>query len=668
MVAAHTRLFEPVKIGKVEVKNKIAMAPMGVLGLVTTDGCFSERAIDYYIERARGGTGLIITSVTKVENEIEAFKPGMVPTVSVNPPHFIATAGELTERVHAYGTRIFLQLGMGFGRVASPVMLAGEPVAPSAIPNFWEPAITCRELATREVETLVRRAGEAAEIAVEAGFDGVEIHAMHEGYLLDQFTIALFNRRTDKYGGDLRGRLTFPIEIVQEIKKRVGKEFPVLLRFSIKNFIKDWRQGGLPGEVFTEKGRDVEEALEAARILEAAGYDGFDADAGSYDAWYWAHPPLYQEHGCYLPLTQKLKEAVKVPVIVAGRMEVPELAEQALVEGKADMIAIGRGLLTDAEWASKVMTGRVDRIRPCIGCHDGCLGRGFLGRPLSCAVNPACGREKKYGIERASSARKVMIIGGGVAGMEAARVAALRGHQVTLYEKSDQLGGHVIAAAVPEFKKDDARLLEWYKTELRELQVEINLNREVTPELVLEKNPDAVVVATGSKPAMPDVPGIDKEKVGTATDILLGKKQAGDKVVIIGGGLAGCETALWLARQGKQVTIIEILDDLMRAGIPVPYMNRIMLIEMLRYQGVEWRTGTGLLEVTDAGVVLIDRSFHRTTLPADTVVVAAGFTPEQGLYRALMGKMPGLYLIGDSREPRNIMGAIWDAYEVARSI
>lgn len=191
--------------------------------------------------------------MTKVENEIEAFKPGMVPTVSVNPPHFIATAGELTERVHAYGTRIFLQLGMGFGRVASPVMLAGEPVAPSAIPNFWEPAITCRELATREVETLVRRAGEAAEIAVEAGFDGVEIHAMHEGYLLDQFTIALFNRRTDKYGGDLRGRLTFPIEIVQEIKKRVGKEFPVLLRFSIKNFIKDWRQGDCPGKCLPKK-------------------------------------------------------------------------------------------------------------------------------------------------------------------------------------------------------------------------------------------------------------------------------------------------------------------------------------------------------------------------------------------------------------------------------
>lgn len=667
-MAAYTRLFEPVKIGKVEVKNKIAMAPIGVLGLVTGDGCFSRRAVDYYVERARGGIGLIITSVTKIENEIEPFKPGLVPTISINPMHFIATAGELTERVHAYNTKIFLQLTMGFGRVASPVMLAAEPVAPSAIPNFWEPSLTCRELKTREVETLVRRAGEAAEIAVEAGFDGVEIHAMHEGYLLDQFTMALFNRRTDKYGGDLRGRLTFPVEIVQEIKKRVGKEFPVLLRFSIKSFIKDWRQGGLPGEDFMEKGRDVEEALAAAKILEEAGYDGFDADAGSYDAWYWAHPPVYHEHGCYLPLTQKLKEEVKVPVLVAGRMDEPELAERALVEGQADVIAIGRGLLTDPEWAAKVMTDRVNRIRPCIGCHDGCLGRGFLGRPLSCAVNPSCGREKDYGIERASSARKVMVIGGGVAGMEAARVAALRGHHVTLYEKREQLGGHVIAAAVPEFKKDDARLLDWYRTELQELQIEVNLNREVTPETVLEQNPDAVVVATGSTPALPDVPGIEEEKVCPATDLLLGKRQAGNEVVIVGGGLVGCETALWLARQGRRVTIVEVLDDLMRAGIPVPYMNRLMLLEMLRLQGVKWLTGTTLLEVTAEGAVLVDRNFHRTTFPADTIAVAVGFKPEQGLYRALTGKVRELYLIGDSREPRNIMGAIWDAYEVGRNI
>ncbi|AOQ25019.1 Cinnamate reductase [Moorella thermoacetica] len=668
MVVAYTRLFEPIKIGKVEIKNKIAMAPMGVLGLATQDGCFSKRVVDYYVERAKGGTGLIITSVTKVDNEIERFKAGAVPVATVNPLHFIATAGELTERVHAYGTKIFLQLGMGFGRVAAPILLESQPVAPSAIPNFWDPSITCRELTTAEVETLVQRASEAAEIAVEAGFDGVEIHAMHEGYLLDQFTIALFNRRGDKYGGALEDRLTFPIEIVRAIKDRVGKDFPVVLRFSIKNYIKDWRQGGLPGENFQEKGRDVEEALAAAKILEGAGYDGFDADAGSYDAWYWAHPPVYQKHGCYLPLTQRLKEVVKVPVIVAGRLEIPELAEEALVKGQADMIAIGRGLLTDPYWVNKVMTGRSKNIRPCIGCHDGCLGRGFLGRPLSCTVNPACGREEEYAIDRAPEAKQVMVIGGGVAGMEAARVAALRGHRVSLYEKSDRLGGHVVEAAVPDFKADDGRLLEWYKTELGELQVEIHLNQEVTPDFVQQQNPDAVIVATGSTPAIPDIAGINKDKVTTVSDLLLGKKQAGGRVVIIGGGLAGCETALWLAQQGKDVTIIEILDDLMRAGIPVPYMNRMMLLDLLKMNGVKWLTETSVLEVTDDGVTLISKTYQRSTLPADTVILAVGFAADQRLYNALRDKIPNLYLIGDSREPRNILAAIWEGYEVGRGI
>jgi len=661
-------LFKPIKIGKVEIKNKIAMAPMGALSLVTHDGCYSERAVNYYIERAKGGTGLIITSVTKVENEIEKFKPGLAPMISINPMRFISTASEMTERVHAYGAKIFLQLAMGFGRVASPIMLEGEPVAPSAIPNFWDPTVTCRELTTKEVEQIIKKAGEAAQIAVESGFDGVEIHAVHEGYLLDQFAIALFNRRTDKYGGDLKGRLTFATETVREIKNRVGREFPVSLRFSIKNFIKDWREGGLPGEEFMEKGRDLEEGLQAAKILEEAGYDAFNADAGSYDAWYWAHPPVYQKHGCYLPLTEKLKQVVKVPVIVAGRLELPELAVKALDEGKADMIAIGRGLLTDPHWANKVLAGREKNIRPCIGCHDGCLGRGFLGRPLSCAVNPACGREKEYDIGRANEVKKVFVIGGGVAGMEAARVTALRGHKVCLYEKGEKLGGHVVEASIPEFKEDEARLLDWYRTQLSELKVEINLNQDVSPSLVESRKPDAVIVATGSKPVLPNVSGIDKEHVATATDILLGKKKAGEKVVIIGGGLVGCETALWLALQGKKVTIVEILNDIIRAGIPVPYMNRIMLLELLRYHRVDVITNTCLLEVIDNGIIAISKSFYKTTLPADTVVIAVGFKPDQELYQSLKGKIPELYLIGDSRKPQNIMYAIWDAYEVARNV
>jgi len=521
----HSKLFEPIKIGKVEIKNRIAMSPMHLFGLTTLGGAFSQRAIDYYKERARGGTGLIITGIVKVENEIEKRPVNSISCLSLNPIHFIQTASELTEGVHTYGTRIFLQLTAGFGRVGEPGDISGQPVAPSAIPNYWDPTVTCREMTTEEVERLVKAFGEAAKIAVMAGFDGIEIHAMHEGYLIDQFTIAMFNRRTDKYGGNLRERLTFPIEIVKEIKNKAGVDFPVQLRFSIKSFIKDWRQGGLPAEEFKEAGRDIEEGLEAAGILEDAGYDAFNADAGSYDAWYWAHPPSYQEHGLYLPLTGRLKKVVTVPVIVAGRMDVPDLAAAALAEDKADIVSLGRGLLADPYWPASVFEGKVSRIRPCLACQDGCGERINLGRPLSCAVNPACGREKDYAIQPAREVKNVMVIGGGIAGMEAARVAAIRGHSTALYEKNDRLGGHLIAVAVPEFKQDVARLLKWYETELAELGVQIHLNKEATLELAQKEKNNVVIVATGSKSIIPDIPGVDSEKVTTPTDILLGKKQ-----------------------------------------------------------------------------------------------------------------------------------------------
>lgn len=460
VASAYSKIFEPIKIGKAEVKNRIAMAPMVVRGLTTMGGAFSQRAIDYYIERARGGTGLIITSLVRVENEIEKFPMPSVPCLSLNPGHFIQTACELTEGVHAYGARIFIQLTGGVGRVGRPRNLLSRPIAPSAIPNYWDPSITCREMTTEEVERLVRAFGEATKVAIAAGFDGIEIHAVHEGYLIDQFAIAMFNRRTDKYGGDLRARLTLPVEIVKEIKHQVGADFPVQLRYSIKSFIKNWCQGGLPGEQFQEAGRDTEEGLAAARILEEAGYDAFNADAGSYDAWYWAHPPLYQEHGCYLPLTERLKKVVTVPVLVAGRMELPELAAAAIAEGKADIVCLGRGLLAEPSWSNKVLEGKIQRIRPCLGCQD-CIERTALGRPLSCSVNPACGRERDYAVQPAREVKSVMVIGGGVAGMEAVRVAARRGHRVSLYEKNDKLGGHLIASSVPVFKQDMVRLLKW---------------------------------------------------------------------------------------------------------------------------------------------------------------------------------------------------------------
>jgi 2-enoate reductase len=657
-------LFQPLKLAGVEIKNRIAMAPMAT-PLVTREGGFTKRAADYYIERAKGGTGLIITSLIKVEREIEDLAVPDLACVTYNPNHFISSTKEMTERIQAYGAKIFLQSTAGIGRNKLPAPHLHTPVSPSPVPNFWDPNIICRELTTGEVETLIKKFGEAAEIAVMAGFDGIEVHAVHEGYLMDQFTMALFNRRTDKYGGDLRQRLTLPIEVLQEIKKKAGPDFPVLLRFSVKSYIKSLGVGGLPGEEFEELGRDVGEALEAAKILAEAGYDGFDCDAGSYDAWYWAHPPNYQDHGCYLPLAEKVKKAVSVPIIVAGRMDVPDLAEEALASGKIDMVSLGRQLLADPYWPKKVRAGRIDKIRPCLGCHDGCLGRNIRNAPLSCAVNPACGREEEYSLRTAPAARQVMIAGGGVAGMEAARVAASRGHQVTIFEKGRELGGHVIEAAVPDFKKEHVRLLNWYKNELEELKVRIVLNTAVSDKLIAREKPEIVIVATGSRPVSLELPGIHQDKVILASDLLTGKRPSGNSIAIIGGGLIGCEVALWLAKQEKKVTIVEALDDIMTAGQPVPLPNRMMLVSLLQFHKVKVLTRTRPSELTSDGIVVATGSGQKETLPVDTVVVSVGLRPDRELYDSLAGRVEEIYLIGDAREAVNIMQAIWDAYEIA---
>jgi 2-enoate reductase len=659
------RLLEPIKIGEVEIKNRIAMAPMAVFGLVNSDGNLGKRGIEYYVERARGGVGLIITGLFKVENEIEATVPG-VPLISRAS---VAPFGELAESVHALGSKIFVQLTGGYGRVGHPTMLLKRPVAPSALPNYWDPAVTCRELETEEVEQLVRHFGEAAEILAMADVDGVEIHAVHEGYLLDQFTLSMFNRRGDKYGGDLEGRLRFPIEVVREIKEKAGRDFPVQLRFSVKSFIRDWGQGGLPGEEFEEKGRDVQEGLHIAQMLEEAGYDAFNADGGSYEAWYWAHPPVYQEHGLYLPLTEQLRKSVNVPVLAAGRMEIPELAEMAIAEGKADMVALGRGLLTDPSWVRKVEQGKRERIRPCIGCHNGCLDRVARSKPLSCAVNPAVGREGAYGLRRADEPKNIMVVGGGITSLEASRVAALRGHRVCLYEKSKALGGHLIEASVPSFKKDLQRLVEWYKIELEYLKenVDITLGIEVTVDLVQREKPDVTIIATGSSSIVPDIPGINGDNVATDIDVLLGNKGAGKKVIVVGGGMIGCEVALWLAQQGKKVTVVEVLAELMTATW-VPHANRIMLLDLLKLNGVEVLTNHCLQEVTQTSAVFMSRTFETRKFKADTFVISVGLRPNRALYHALVGKIPNLYLIGDARKGHTIMNGIWDAYEVARAI
>jgi len=430
MSDACPRLFDPINIGKVTVKNRIAMAPMGIVGLTAPDGNPSQRAIDYYIERARGGVGLIITSVFKVECDIESnvSHMHMINQASVGP------FSEMAEAVHALGAKIFVQLTAGFGRVAPMRILRTHPVSASAVPNYHQPEIICRPLEIAEIEKIVKAFGDAAAILASSDIDGIELHG-HEGYLLDQFTTAIWNQRTDKYGGNLVKRLTLPIEVLKEIKARAGSDFPVQYRFGLKHYIKEMRAGALPGEKYLEAGRDIGEGIEMAKLLEKAGFDSLHVDAGCYDSWYWAHPPVYQQHGCMLDMAAEVKKVVNIPVIAVGRLEVPELAEQVVSQGKADLVALGRGLLADPQWPLKVSQGKTKDIRPCIGCHDGCIGRFFRGRPLSCAVNPACGREMSYRLERADKALKVLVVGGGAAGMDAARAAALSGHRVTLYEK-----------------------------------------------------------------------------------------------------------------------------------------------------------------------------------------------------------------------------------------
>jgi 2-enoate reductase len=661
----HAILFSPMHIGKLEIKNRYFMAPMGPGGLCDADGTFNYRGIEYYVERARGGTGLLITGVTMVENEIEHCSLPSMPCPTLNPLNFIKTAKLMTERVHAYDARIFLQLSAGFGRVGIPAIVGTTAVAPSPIPHRWIKGLTCRELTVDEIHRYVSKFADSAEIAQKAGFDGIEIHAVHEGYLLDQFAISFFNQRTDEYGGSLENRLRFAVEIVQAIKQRCGTDFPVTLRYSIKSFIKDWCQGAVPGEEFEEKGRDIEEGIAAAKLLQAAGYDAFNGDVGSYDSWYWSHPPMYQAKGLYLPFNRILKDNLSVPVMTAGRMDNPDLAAAAIDAGDTDMIGLARPLLADAELPNKVRKGQVERIRPCLSCQEGCMGRLANFAQISCAVNPVCGRESDYPVLPALIKKSVMIIGGGVAGMEAARVCALRGHAVTIYERSGHLGGVVVPGGVPDFKEDDHALIRWYERELHDLKVGLSFNTEVTEEFVLKARPDVLIVATGSRPKLLAIG--DAANVYTAEDVLNGVKSAGNKTVVVGAGLVGCETAMWLHDQGVEVTVVEMADKILSLAGPLCHANHDMLCDLMAFKKIPVLTGSYLSGVTEGGFVARTGD-QQTVIAADSAILAIGYRSERSLYASLRNQLDEVHVFGDARQVQNIMYAIWDAYEVARGI
>lgn len=658
-------LFSPISIGKVSIKNRFAMAPMGPLGLGDAQGGFNQRGIDYYTARARGGTGLIITGVTFVDNTIEEHGMPNCPNSTYNPVQFVRTAREMTERVHAYNARIFLQMSGGFGRVTIPTNL-GEfpPVAPSPIQHRWLDK-TCRALTVDEIHELVRDFGEGAYNAKRAGFDGVQIHAVHEGYLIDQFAISLFNQRTDEYGGSLENRLRFAREIVEEIKRRCGQDFPVMLRYSPKSFIKALREGALPGEEFEEKGRDLPEGVEAAKLLVSYGYDALDVDVGSYDAWWWSHPPMYQKKGLYMPYAKLVKENVDVPVLCAGRMDDPDMAEGAVNDGVCDIISLGRPLLADPDYVNKLRRGERKCIRPCISCQEGCMGRIQEYSMVNCAVNPQAARERVTAYNPVLKAKRVLVIGGGVAGCEAARVLAERGHKPEIMERSGHLGGNLLAAGAPPFKEDDIALVHWYENEMQRLNVPVHFNTAVDPDSALYEEYDAVIVATGAAPKK--FPLGENAPVYTATDALLGKTPIGERVTVVGGGLVGCETALWLAQEGKCVTIVEALDRLMAVNKPLCHANSEMLERLLPFHGVETLVSSSVQKY-EGGKIFVKTPQGERQLDSDTVILSVGFREDRGVFDAWETSAREIYLLGDAKKVANIMYAVWDAFEVANHI
>lgn len=646
------KLFEPGKIGRLNLKNRIVMAPMTVGGLVEPDGRLSERVIDYFVARARGGAGLIITPIFRVTREIEQF-PNMPYSYNlmIDNNIYLSRLSELADAVHDYGAKLCVQLTAGLGRVIGVAYVrAGQAVGPSVIPCFWDKNYQTRALTIEEIERLVKSFQSSAELVAAAGVDAIELHG-HEGYLFDEFMTALWNKRTDKYGGDLSGRLRFPCDVIEAIHKGAGKDFPVIYRYGLTHYI--------------EGGRTIEEGLEIARRLESAGVDAFDIDAGGYDNWYIAHPPTTMPPGNMVHLAEMVRKTVSVPVMAVGKLGYPDLAEQVLQEGKADFIALGRALLADSEWANKVREGRVEDICPCIGDHE-CLRRTAIHRKyIGCAVNAAVGKEREFTITPAARKKSVLVIGGGPAGMEAARVAALRGHQVMLWEKEQVLGGNLIPASVPGFKQDYRSLVDYLSTQIGKLGVEVELGKKATVASIRKIKPDVVFIATGATPVIPEIPGIDRENVIGAIDLLLGKKKVGDNVAVIGGNLVGCETALYLAREGKKVTVVEALGSIARDAV---LANRMHIEKLFSDLGVTVMTGSCLIEVTGDGIVVADINGKKRNLKVDNAIIAVGLKSRDELSSTLKDKIPEVYTVGDCVAPRKVVDAIWEGFRKARLI
>lgn len=634
------KVFEPTSIGRMQLKNRIVMPPIGT-SYAEKDSAIGRRMLDYYEARARGGVGLIIVE-------------GSAPSLQCTRPHqaslgndkFISGWRRLTDTAHKYNAKIAIQImhstmenwdGKAMQVSPSPV------IVPTRVMGILEEPP--HELTEEEIAERIMWFTLAARRAREAGFDGAEIHGAHQ-YLIAAFLSSATNQRKDKYGGSIENKARFLVEILQTVKKEVGPDFPVWVRLN-------GREWGV------ENGITIEETKKVVPMLVEAGAQAIHVSAyGAGSSVTTA--PISDTPGILVPLAEEVKKLTNVPVIAVGRLDL-ELGERILEDGKADLIALGRRLIADPDLPNKVAGGRFDEVIPCIGCME-CIERLPLagrGEGMTCVINPAVGKERLYQVKPVGKAKKVVVVGGGPAGMQAAIVAVQRGHKVTLFEGSTNLGGQLNIAALPPFKDDIFPWIKYLANQVKKSGVQVKLNIDATAKIVAEKNPDAVVIATGGIPVMPDIPGIDKPNVVTARDVLAGKAKAGQNVVIIGGGIVGCETGHYLAKQGKTVTIIEILRRIASDMFP---MARRRLFDGLRSKKVTLLTSATCEEIGKDIVHVTTAEGGKKTIRADTVIIAVGYRANERLYKALKGKVPNLYCIGDSSEPRRILEAISEGY------
>ena len=677
-------LFTPWKIGNCEIKNRVVLTSMGgtnLLGWMEINH-FDKAGAQFIMEVAKNNVGLVLPGCQPVYN------PMFGQWLYKNEKMYKDLAAWMPE-FHKTGAKLFVQLTAGFGRsftishlmemlytnkalrvVSKPFMdLDKITAAPSPSPNRWSDKVPSREMTVEEIQEFITAFGKTAKLLKDAGVDGVEIHAVHEGYLLDQFTLKYVNKRTDEYGGSFENRYRFAVEIVKEIKRVCGQDFPVSLRYSVESKTKDFRKGALPGEEYVEVGRDMEESEKAAKYLQDAGYDMLNCDNGTYDAWYWAHPPIYMPENCNLEDVAHIRKFVDIPVVCAGRLD-PRVAADAIAEGRIDGAGFARPFLADQEWVTKLMEGKEEDIRPCILCHNGCFNMcHYEGVPndqelmdslhlARCAVNAETMQWSKHKIVPTGNPKTVHIIGGGIGGMEAARVLKLRGHEPIIHEKADRLGGTFIPASAESYKGKLRDLLAWYRKQIADLGIEVHLNEEITSTAQFAGSP--VIVATGAVArVLKSVEGHDK--MIEACDYLNGTP-VGDTVAVIGGGLTGCEIAYELALQGKKPIIVEMKNDLI-AQTGVCLANSSYLREWFELHQVPVYLETTLDAVTDTGIVCKDKAGNRVEIACDSVISSAGY-----IANPLTKASKDVYLVGDCEQVGNLRTVVWRAYEVAMKI